>query len=153
MVEPFIDWEREEAERLEPERKRMISERKTRQVEALRRKAVKTGADISIASEIAELEVALPEIPVIPRIWVQDVTPEQLGVVMAEQGERIALLSDEGGIFDMLAGRYSKGIPNLDLFLQAHAGASVRVDRGSSPPILMRHPALTVAISPQPDVL
>jgi hypothetical protein len=72
---------------------------------------------------------------------------------MAEQGERIALLSDEGGIFDMLAGRYSKGIPNLDLFLQAHAGASVRVDRGSRPPVMLRNPALTVAISPQPDVL
>jgi len=73
--------------------------------------------------------------------------------MMAEQGERIALLSDEGGIFDLLAGLYSKGIPNLDLFLQAHSGTSVRVDRGSRPPVVMQNPALTVAISPQPDVL
>jgi hypothetical protein len=72
---------------------------------------------------------------------------------MAEQGEQIALLSDEGGIFDVLAGRYSMGVANLDLFLQAHAGAPVRVDRGSRPPVMLHNPALTVAISPQPDVL
>ena len=53
----------------------------------------------------------------------------------------------------MLAGRYSRGMPNLDLFLQAHAGAQVRVDRGSRSPVMLRNPALTVAISPQPDVL
>lgn len=155
MVEPFIDWEREETERLEPDRKRMVSERKTLEarVERLRRIAAKPGADASLADQIAELEAALPDIAVLPRLWVQDVTPEQLAVVMAEQSERIALLSDEGGIFDLLAGRYSKGVPNLDLFLQAHAGSGYRVDRGSRPPILMRHPALTVAISPQPDVL
>jgi hypothetical protein len=155
MAEPFIEWEREEAERLEPERKRIISERKTQEahVEALRRKAARAGADNSARSEIAALEAELVEIPAPPKLWVQDVTPEQLGVVMAEQGERIALLSDEGGIFDLLAGRYNKGVPNLDLFLQAHAGAAVRVDRRSRPSILLRNPALTVAISPQPDVL
>ncbi len=104
-------------------------------------------------AQVTEMELSLPQVPIAPRLWTQDVTPERLGALMAEQGERIALLSDEGGIFDVLAGRYSKGMPNLDLFLQAHAGAAVRVDRGSRPPVMLRNPALTVAISPQPDVL
>jgi hypothetical protein len=34
-----------------------------------------------------------------------------------------------------------------------HSGASVRVDRGSRPPVMLRNPALTVGTSPQPDVL
>jgi hypothetical protein len=155
MAQPFVAWEFTEKERLQPERKRLLSERKTleAQIEALRKKAAKSLAAPGLVAQIAELEAALPEVPALPRLWVQDVTPETLAVMMAEQGERIALLSDEGGVFDLLAGLYSRGIPNLDLFLQAHSGSSVRVDRGSRPPVLMQHPALTVAISPQPDVL
>ena len=39
---------------------------------------------------------------------------------LAEQGGRIALLSDEGGVFDMMAGRYARqGILNLDVYLKA----------------------------------
>jgi Protein of unknown function (DUF3987)/Bifunctional DNA primase/polymerase, N-terminal len=155
MQQPFVEWGSREEERLQPERKRLLSERKTleAQIEVLRKKAAKSLGDRDLVVQIAELEGALPEIPALPRLWVQDVTPEKLADMMAEQGERIALLSDEGGVFDLLAGRYSKGIPNLDLFLQAHSGSSVRVDRGSRPPVVMQHPALTVAISPQPDVL
>jgi hypothetical protein len=72
---------------------------------------------------------------------------------MADNGERMAILSDEAGIFEQMAGRYSGGIPNLDLFLQGHAGSPVRVDRGSRPPVFLQRPALTIGISPQPDVL
>ncbi|MBM3740404.1 MAG: DUF3987 domain-containing protein [Acidobacteria bacterium] len=155
MTRPFIDWEESETHRLRPEIERVASERKTQEarIESLRRKAAKALDPTVLMAEIAELESSLPEIPRTPRLWTQDITSERLGALMAEQGERIALLSDEGGVFDVLAGRYSKGIPNLDLFLQAHAGASVRVDRGSRPPVMLRKPALTVGISPQPDVL
>jgi hypothetical protein len=65
----------------------------------------------------------------------------------------MAVLSDEAGIFEQMAGRYSGGIPNLDVFLQGHAGSPVRVDRGSRPSVFLQRPALTVGISPQPDVL
>lgn len=104
-------------------------------------------------SEIDQVLAEMPELPTTPRLWAQDITPEKLGAVMADNGERLALLSDEGGLFDILAGRYSNGVPNLDLFLQSHAGASVRVDRGSRPPIVMDSPALTIGLSPQPGVL
>jgi hypothetical protein len=106
-----------------------------------------------LQEEIEELEASMPRIPVAPRLFTQDVTPEHLGTMMAEQSERMAILSDEGGIFDVLAGRYSGGIPNLDLFLQAHSGAPVRVDRGSRPSVVLDHPLLTLGLSPQPDVL
>jgi hypothetical protein len=122
-------------------------------IEVLRKRAAKSPANTTLISEIAELEASLPDPPKTLRLWVQDVTTEELGVQMAQQGERIALLSDEGGIFDILAGRYSKGVPNLDLFLQAHDGGAVRVDRGSRPPVFLENPALTIALSPQPDVL
>jgi len=106
-----------------------------------------------LGKEIIHLETTLPEVPSLPRLWAQDITPEKLGVLMAEHDEKIAIMSDEGGIFDILAGRYNGGIPNLDVFLQSHAGAPVRVDRGSRKSVHMHTPALTMGLSPQPDVL
>lgn len=88
-----------------------------------------------------------------PKLWTSDATPEKLGVLLAEHGECMAWLSSEGGVFDLLGGRYSNGVPNLDLVLKAHAGDSDRVDRGSRPPVFVQCPRLTVGLSPQPDVL
>ena len=65
----------------------------------------------------------------------------------------MALFSAEGGIFEMMAGRYSQGVPNLDVYLKGHAGDLLRVDRRSGPPVLMSHPALTIGLAVQPDVL
>ena len=72
---------------------------------------------------------------------------------MAEHGGDMALISDEGGIFETIAGRYNGGIPNLDLLLQSHSGSPVRIHRASREPIDMPCPVLTMGLSPQPDVL
>jgi hypothetical protein len=156
LLAPFVEWEREAVERLEPERKRLLSDRRTQEarIERMRKKAA---ADDSgdLVRQIHALEADLLEVPALPRMFVDDCTPERLASLMAEQGERMAVLSDEGGVFDLLAGRYSKGVPNLDLWLKGHSGSPVRVDRAdrTRPPVLMDHPCLTVGISPQPDVL
>lgn len=143
--------------RVEPERQRIISERKTLEsrINGLRKKAGSAKESSALIREIKELEEKLPVVPPIPRFFVDDCTPERLATMMAEQGERMAVLSDEGGIFDLLAGRYSKGVANLDLFLKGHSGSPVRVDRANPqhPPVIMNRPHLTVGLSPQPDVL
>ncbi len=36
---------------------------------------------------------------------------------------RLSVMSDEGGIFDIIAGRYS-GSPNMEVFLKGHAGVA-----------------------------
>jgi len=157
MSHPLLDYERRQAEILKPKMAQDESDRKTMEarIQTLRTHAAKSNSgDFGDKQrEIAELEKALPEITHLPRLWAQDVTPEKLGQVMADNGEKLALLSDEGGLFDIFGGRYNRGIPNLDLLCQAHAGSAVRVDRGSRPSVFMNHPALTIALSPQPDVL
>jgi hypothetical protein len=157
MTKPLMEFEKVECLRLTPEHDRIRSQQKTLdlRIESMRKKAARTANNSQIMAEIIELEASRPVVPRLPRLWVQDITPERLAGIMAEQGERIAMFSDEGGVFDMLAGRYSQNIPNLDLFLQAHSGSPVRVDRTdrSRPPIQMQNPILTVGISPQPDVL
>ncbi len=154
---PLSTWERWQKEIIEPEIKKAKADHATitEQINQLRKLAGKAkGSDFdSLKKEISELETELPEIPKVPQVWAQDVTPENLGTIMGENAERMAVLSDESGIFDILAGRYSGGIPNLDLFLQGHAGSPVRVNRGTRPPIFMQNPALTLGLSTQPEVL
>lgn len=154
---PLTVWERWQQEIIDPEIKRVKADHATitEQIKQLRKEAGKAkGTEFdSLKKEIAQLEAELPEIPKVPQVWAQDVTPENLGTLMGENGERMAVLSDESGIFDILAGRYSGGIPNLDLFLQGHAGSPVRVNRGSRPSVFMQSPCLTLGLSPQPEVL
>lgn len=102
--------------------------------------------------EISQLEADLVDVPKTPQLWCQDATPEVLPVLMAENKERMALISSEGGIFETFGGRYQK-FANLDMVLQGHSGDPVRINRIGRDPIMMENPCLTICVSPQPDVL
>jgi Protein of unknown function (DUF3987) len=91
-------------------------------------------------------------VPTLPRLFADDVTPEALGTLLADNGGRMAILSAEGGIFDVFAGRYSS-VPNLDPLLKGHAGDTIRVDRKGRRPEFVRFPALTMVLAVQPEVL
>lgn len=93
------------------------------------------------------------DVPATPRLVSDDATPEAAAALLAEQRGRLALLSAEGGIFDIAAGRYSNNVPNLDVFLKGHAGDMLRVDRKGHAPLYVRRPALTVGLMLQPSVL
>lgn len=114
-------------------------------------KAKRTREDIE--AEIEELEQDKPGIPATPTLLVNDITSERLPVLMSENNERMGLFADEGGIFETMAGRYSKGVPNLDIFLQGYPGSYVRIDRGGRPPITLQHPALSLCVFSQTEVL
>ena len=156
MAQPIVEAEHRMISETAPERKRLESERRTRemQIDKLRRQKKYSVNSEELVCQICDLEKDLPTVPPVPRLLTQDVTPERIGSMMTENGERMALISDEAGIFEILSGRYTKsGAPNLDLFLQAHAGSPVRVDRGSREPVILNTPALTIVLTPQPQVL
>ncbi|NQT55742.1 MAG: DUF3987 domain-containing protein [Desulfobacteraceae bacterium] len=157
VTRPLLTWEAEKREELEPVVREAESQRKNQEarLKSLRARYGKAGRDElpELEHEIRELEEELEEVPVMPKVWVQDITPEHLGTVMSLHGGKISIMSAEGGIFDIIGGRYSKGIPNLDLFLQGHSGDPVRVDRGSRDSIYLESPALSMGLSPQPEVL
>jgi uncharacterized protein DUF3987 len=90
-------------------------------------------------------------IPAAPQLLADDSTPETVSSLMSEQGGRISVMSAEGGIFDIIAGRYS-GAPNMDPFLKGHAGDRLRVNRQTRKEYIDR-PALTMGLSIQPQVL
>ena len=103
----------------------------------------------NLAAELAER----PE-PVLPRLIVDDATSEKLGIMLAEQGGRVASMSPEGGVFDLMAGLYSKsGIPQFGVYLMGHSGDDLIVDRVSRKSVRVERPALTCAYAMQPQVI
>lgn len=157
MNAPHDEWEKEEAARMAPEIKRAAIKRRT--LEKRRDKLEKEAANVKepieraiLLREIEQLENEIPEELRPPRLWTGDTTPERLQMLLAEHGERMAVLTDEGGIFEIMAGLYSDGRANLDIFLQAHAGRAVRVDRQTRTAHLDA-PALTFGLAIQPAIL
>lgn len=157
-AQPLRDWEREQAEAMASEIAAAASEAEVAKDRAkeLKSQAAKSKNDAQardLAREAAEIEQAAPDIPKPPQLWTSDATPENLGVLLATHGEQMAWLSSEGEFFEIVGGRYSRGVPNLGLMLKAHSGDPERVDRIGRASIHLHEPLLTIAMSPQPDLL
>jgi replicative DNA helicase len=111
-------------------------------------------AEKATADAIAKAQLAESiTVPVMPRLVADDITPEAASSLLAEQAGRLAVLSAEGGIFATLAGRYSAGQPNFEVFLKGHSGDMLRVDRKGRAPEYIPRPALTLGLCVQPEVL
>lgn len=154
---PLRKWESDQKQLLEPQIKLAESKRKTAEgrIKELRSSAAKADENKyrALQHDIELLEAGLCDVPSCPQIWTSDVTPEHLATIMAANDEAMAVLSDEGGIFDILSGLYSDGRANIDLFLQSHSGSPVRVDRGSKPPVFLQRAILTMGLTVQPEVI
>jgi len=159
MTAPILAYERAEAERMRD----TVAEAATnyeilkRRAEAARNDAAREkdgDTRAALKAEAIELaqEIERTRVPALPRLIADDVTPEALASLIAEHG-RMAVMSAEGGIFETLAGRYTNGVPNFDVFLKGHAGDPLRIDRKGRPPEFVRSPALTLGMAIQPDVL
>ncbi len=155
-TKPLIEWEAEQALRLEPDIKRQRSERKTQEkiIEGLRIKASKSKGPIEqreICQEITEKEGNLIEIPTLPLLFTNDATPEALATLVHEQNGRLAIFSDEGGILETLAGLYSNGSANIDILLKGIDGGDVRVRRKDRSFTI--NPYLTIVLTVQPAII
>jgi hypothetical protein len=136
-----------------------IAQSERRQKEARLRKLERLAGekgDIHAQEEAARLaeSLAIENEGFLPRLIVDDATAEKLGAMLAEQGGRIASLSPEGGVFDLMAGLYSKnGIPQFDVYLKGHSGDDLITDRISRKSVRVTRPALTCAYAMQPQVI
>lgn len=158
MTIPLITWENEQAELHKDEIKEVKYKRdiNQRRIEQLKQHAARPETESTdreaYLREILEIDNSTPDELHVPRLWADDVTPERLQCLLADHNERMALLSDEGGIFEIMAGLYSGGKANLNVFLQGHAGSPVRVDRQGRT-VTLQKPALTFGLAVQPDII
>ncbi|MDL4777600.1 DUF3987 domain-containing protein [Actinomadura xylanilytica] len=101
---------------------------------------------------IARLALEEATIPPEPCLFSDDATVERLTSHVAEQGGRFAILSPEGEIFSIAAGRYS-GAPNLAVLKSGHAGEEMRIDRMGRASERIPAATITLGICTQPGVL
>ena len=161
MTRPLHAFEREENERRAPmvdqyRTKKVILEKRIAGLKELAGKPAKKGEAVDL-DDITELQYQLTDLEreaVKPlRLLADDTTPEALVSLMSANDGRMGIVSDEGGIFDIIAGRYSNGKVNMDVFLKAYTGGYLRIDRMGRPSEVIEHPSLTMLLMVQPVVL
>lgn len=156
---PVHEYERMENERRKPKIAKYIAAKKliTKQIEKLENAAAGKGNTKGapglddILKKRAELE-SLEEVRPL-RLIADNTTPEALIKLMAENDGCIAVISSEGGIFDIMAGLYSNGAINIDAFTKAYSGDPIRIDRATKQGETVDNPALTMLLTVQPTVL
>jgi len=120
----------------------------------LRNSKIPLGEKREIKAQIVELEEEKTRIPPTPCLWADDITVEALAVSMACNNNKMSISSAEGGIFEIIAGRYSNGNPNLDLYLKGYSGDAVKIDRiGKKDSIIMEETFLSLGLCVQPQII
>lgn len=154
---PLVRWEKLQRDRKRTEIAKVNATRAVtkKRIERLLQDAAKAkdnGEREAIRAEIEREEMQMPEEVVAPRLFTGDTTAERLQAMLVEYGERMAVHSDEAGIFLIMAGIYNGGAANIDVFLQGHAGTSLRVDRAGRSAHVDK-PSLSFLLLIQPDVM
>lgn len=162
VFDPFHSFERDLAQAAAPEietaraaRAAVEDELKSKAKE-LRKTRGDPVAAKAVETEIAELVAEREKIvvPVSPRLLADDVTPEKLVDMLAAQGGRLTIASAEGRIFEISLGAYSKnGSVSIEPLLKGHSGDPLHVDRIGRPSTYVPHPALSMTLAVQPEVL
>lgn len=106
-------------------------------------------ADLNKAQEFDKQLAELKEVHEL-KLYIKDTTPEALAGELVKQGERLAILDDEGTVFDVLAGLYSNGQVNINILLEAYDGSPYTISRKTSEDITLFNPLLTVGLMVQP---
>ena len=155
-TEPLEEWELAQSEALSREVQEKKSQRKIeeRHLEVLRSRACKikeATARRAAEREIIDLEMKLTEPPVIPSLYISDATNESFGATLHDQGGRLAVITDEGGIIETMSGLYTQGNSNIDIFLKGIDGGSHRLVRNGRQ--FNVSPFVTMILVVQPAVL
>lgn len=151
MTRAIYKYEMEENKRRQP----MIAEQEAQlnkwraQIEKYERKGLRDEADTA-RRQCYELEQRRIR-PL--RLIADDITPEALTSLMADNNGIITVISTEGGLFDIFNGKYSSNVVSIDTVLKAYSGDPIRVDRKGREAECLDAPALTMLLSAQESVL
>lgn len=148
MLKPIKKYEQRLIEATMIERADRDTERKI--LDKQYTKAISSGDSTEAKSVLDHLR-AKPEIPE-ARLIADDVTPEKLAMLMASQGGRLAIVSTEGDIFNMMAGKY-KDTSDLAIYLKAWSADDHVADRVNRDSVLLPEAHLTIGVTVQPGVL
>lgn len=161
LKSPLDEWEDKAAKRLKPERDKALTEIKLLQAELSKQYSIIKGKK-SKANEVDEAKNAVTGIekelqakndalPAIPQLYTTDATPEAIAELVHIQSGKLGIISDEGGITEVLSGLYNNGNANIDIILKGIDGGKTRIKRANRDYDL--NPFLTIILLIQPQVL
>lgn len=155
MTKYLYEYEQEynQSRSLEIRENRLQRESLERQISSLQKK-LEHREDRETELELRHLQQQLEDLPELKpvRFFANDCSSEALTSLMAANGGVFSVISTEGGIFDIMAGRYSNKA-NIDIWLKGHCGDTIYVDRMTRDAERIMHPALSAILSIQPSVL
>ena len=155
LTKPLLDYEKEENERLKP----IIVKNKLQKemLNSKRQNLLKNSKSKSNDNNINELEELTKEISEFKeekyiKIFTDDVTSEKLVSLLIENNNKMAIISSEGGIFELMKGKYENSI-NFDVYLKGYSNDTIKVDRIGRESEISVNPKLTMFLMIQPSVL
>ncbi len=138
---PIDEWEKLERNRVSSIREKILVEIKILEQEIKRQSSIigskkSKQSDMEAAKEALsklepELQIKKDSVPVLPQIYTTDATSEAIAELVKEQNGRLAIISDEGGITEVLAGLYNNGHANIDIILKGDNGDATRIKRAN----------------------
>lgn len=158
MMRPVDEWESAQRERMvkqiyEVQTKRAVAQKRIEKLKQNAANAQDEEERNKLIEEAIDIESKMPEEVVAPKLWTSDSTTEKLQELLIEQGERMSIISDEGGIFEVMAGLYNEGKINIDVYLNGYSGSQVRVDRKNRQSVDLKRPAISFGLAVQPMVM
>lgn len=146
---PLWDYQKAENERRQP----LISEYKAQKKFLENQLDKSTKGNNANPQRAEELSQELDELKPVHRLTlnVTDCTPEALTAEMSKNNECMGILDDECGLFDQLAGLYSGGISNIDIFLKSYDRAPYTVIRRTKENLYLEKPVLTLGLMAQSE--
>ncbi|MCP4962746.1 MAG: DUF3987 domain-containing protein [Actinomycetia bacterium] len=132
------------------QQRRKIAEQRVRNAETA---AVKD-SDLEHLAWAAQLDLEHIDTPTIRRLIADDITPEALGELLADNGGHLAVISAEGDFFDGL-GRYAERgrEPNISAPLKAWSGDPIIVNRAGGREYEVHDPRIAMTLTVQPAVV
>jgi replicative DNA helicase len=161
VVRPLREHEAREAARLHDQialeaQRRLLDEDRQMVIRRTLASGKAKGDPQALRAELDELTLALAKPPLrAPRLVTSAPTQGALEQLLADNGERMAILGAEGGVFGIVAGRFSgngKAPPDMDILLGAWSGDAGDSDRVTRPGTRLKAPALTIGLFVQPQV-
>jgi putative DNA primase/helicase len=154
-VAPLVRWAKLAGDRARPEIHRRYAAREvaTKRIEKLKNDAARADdakPRTRLQDEIRREMDGMPDELKPPRIFTTNATPERTEMMLAEQGGKFGILSDESDTFLNLSGGLRGGVASLDVVLKGHAGSAIRVDRQGREAHLDR-PTLSMGLIVQPE--
>lgn len=155
MTRPIYEYMKKENENRKSEITKYQIEKEvlTKKVESIKQAIGKGNESYSI-DDVMNAEKELSELQEVKqvRLIADDTSPEALTSLLYQYGGKMSVISSEGGIFDIAAGRYSDHI-NIDVFLKAFSGDPIIVDRKGRESETILNPTLTMLLFVQPDII